>query len=280
MNEIKFNLQSYPPFLNKILCFYLKAREHPFKQRFVNLIVDFLGNKRLDLKTKDGFKMTLDLKDLIQRTIFFTGLWEAKLSDFIGKNITNEDVFFDIGCNVGYFSLLTASKALKVIAIDPDPNNIKVVEKNMVLNGFTNMNTQTFGLNDKNEKLTFYRANIANNGISGFTKRNVIDEFTTDVYSLDSLIYEQQLLPKPTFIKIDTEGWEEKILLGAKKLLATDPPRIIIFEAESLEDKSLTDFKKIEKILTAFHYKVTKSFNDDYGVNHIAVYSPENMTNA
>ena len=280
MNKIKFNLESYPPILNRILCFYLKAREHPFKQRIVNLIVDFLGNKRLDSKTNYGAKMSLDLRDLIQRTIFFTGLWEVKLSDFIAKNITSKDVFFDIGCNVGYFSLLTASKALTVIAIDPDPNNIKVVEKNMDLNGFKNMNTHTFGLNDKNEKLTFYRANMANNGISGFTKRNAVDEFTTDVYSLDSLIYDQQLLPKPTFIKIDTEGWEEKILLGAKKLLASDPPRIIIFEAESLEEKSLTDFKKIQTILTAYNYSITKTFDDDYGVNHIAVYNSENLINA
>ncbi|RYY00706.1 FkbM family methyltransferase, partial [bacterium] len=234
MNQIKFRLQSHPPLLNKMLCFYLKAREHPFKQRLVNLIIQSLGNKRLDLKTSYGFKMALDLRDLIQRTIFYTGLWEVKLSEFITKNLTNEDIFFDIGCNVGYFSLLTASKALTVISIDPDPNNIRVIEKNKALNGFSNINTYTFGLNDKDEKLIFYRANVANNGISGFTKRNAVDEFTTEVFSLDSLIYEQKLLPKPTILKIDTEGWEEKILLGAKNLLKSDPPRIIIFEAESL----------------------------------------------
>ena len=67
----EFKPQSYSPILNKILCFYLKAGKHPFRQKFISLITNFLGNKKLDLKTKYGFKIALDVRNLIQKTISF-----------------------------------------------------------------------------------------------------------------------------------------------------------------------------------------------------------------
>jgi len=214
--------------------------------------------------------MSLDLDDLVQRTIFYQKQWEPYLSEFFIKNINNKDVYYDIGCNVGYYSLLALKLGCEVYSFDPDPNNISVLKKNIRINGFTKIKTFQFGLGESNTVKTFYRANIANNGISGFNKINSTAELQSKIFTLDHLVYKENLA-KPTIIKIDTEGWEEKILLGASKLLTKNPPRIIVFESEQLEEKSLNNFDNINILLKVYNYKISETIIDDYGVNHIAI---------
>lgn len=263
-------MKRYNPLLNKLIVAYLRGPEHPIKQRLVSYLNKISGYRAVISETIYDVKMLLDVRDLVQNRIFFQRVWEPNLSAFIDAELKKDDVFFDIGCNVGYFSLLAAKKHVKTYAFDPDPKNIELVKFNQSLNQFDSLTTFNFGLGDENENLKFFRASLGNNGLSGFISRNATDSFDIPVLTLDRIVYTEKLVDPPTFIKIDTEGWEEKILHGAEKLLATDPPRIIIFESEFLGSESINDFYSIKEFLERFDYSIQKTLEDEYGINHIA----------
>ena len=144
-------MRLYQPFFNKIFEKYIKGPEHPMKQRIIGYIHRTFKYRRIKSKAKFNFFMSLDLRDIVQRKIFFNGEWEPNLTLFIENELKIQDVFFDIGCNVGYFSLLAAKKKTKVFSFDPDPNNIQVLKHNCDINGFENITILNFGLGDKNE---------------------------------------------------------------------------------------------------------------------------------
>src|SRR5438876_3842689 len=49
------------------------------------------------------------------------------------------DVVVDVGAHIGRYALRAASKASKVIAVEPDPSNFRLLERNVRLNGFSNV---------------------------------------------------------------------------------------------------------------------------------------------
>ncbi|WP_316736074.1 FkbM family methyltransferase [Pedobacter aquatilis] len=256
-------------FINELIVKYLRGKEHPFKQRIVSWFRSYLYNKRLIATTHSGFKMSLDLKDIIQKTIFFEQTWEPLLTNFLNLNLKADDVFYDVGCNVGYYSLLASTRSSEVIAFDPDPDNIVLLEQNIRINQSLNISSYTFGLDAVDGTRTFYRSSVHNNGLSGYNPRNVVASFDTELYSIDSLIQKLEF-PTPTVIKLDTEGWEENILLGAKILLRTNPPRLIIFESDSDYRTALNHKANIEEILSQYEYAITAELRDELGINYVA----------
>src|SRR6188768_1262234 len=64
---------------------------------------------RTAAKMRAGPSIAIQLPDQIQSRIYFFGIWEPEISDYIAKNLAAGDCFIDVGANVGYFSLLAAS---------------------------------------------------------------------------------------------------------------------------------------------------------------------------
>ena len=212
--------------------------------------------------------MALDLRDLIKNKIFFEGVWEPILSEYVINNISSADVFYDIGANVGYFSILAAKANAKVLAFEPDPVNVERIWYHQKINQLDKLEVNHMGIGEENKNLQFYRASILNNGQSGFINRNAVESMSVAVFTLDYLIYDQNF-PKPNFLKIDTEGWELKVLKGATKLLTLDPPKTIIFEWDGIGENS-ENVDSISQFLSQFNYQITQILNDDHGHNHVA----------
>jgi hypothetical protein len=51
--------------------------------------------------------------DIIGRSLYLSGVHEPNLTNFLYKNIKTDDVFFDIGANIGYYSLLASKLKAK-----------------------------------------------------------------------------------------------------------------------------------------------------------------------
>src|SRR5207244_3837576 len=78
-------------------------------------------------------------------------------------------VFFDIGSNIGYYSLLASSvtnKKIKVYAFEPMPSAHSFLVDNISLNNYDNIHPEKLALSDKKGKATFY--SIANEKFSHF----------------------------------------------------------------------------------------------------------------
>jgi FkbM family methyltransferase len=223
---------AYGQFLNRMLLGLYRSSDFPTRLRLLTSLERFSGSRRLQARTRYGFVMAVDREDLIQRSVLNDGVWEDECSEAIRWELRPEDVFFDVGSNVGYHSLLAlATGVRKVVAFDPDPLNCSVFKLNLMLNNWMNGECliQQCGVSDQEGAIRFYRSTLENIGRSGLTPRDVVDSFEIKTKTIDSMI-ERGEIPPPTVMKLDVEGWESRVLAGCRQLFQTAPPRCVFFE--------------------------------------------------
>jgi hypothetical protein len=103
-------------------------------------------------RTVFGAALAGRTKDLIQRHIFYFGVWEPNLTSFLASRLRDGDVFVDVGANIGYFSLL-ASRLVgrhgKVVAIEASPNIFAMLSANLARNGAANVEAINIAVSDR-----------------------------------------------------------------------------------------------------------------------------------
>lgn len=173
------------------------------------------------------------------------------------------DVVVDIGANIGFDSILLASKVGskgKVYAFEPDPINFSILKKNIKANKMKNIIAIRLAVSDKNGISHLFKSeeNYGDHRIyqsDSHEKKNKIKTI-----KLDNFIKE-----KVNLIKIDTQGWEPKVIMGAKKIIERDKP-IIFFEywPEGMKEAKLNAkwmMQFLEKI-----YKKIFLINDELNI--------------
>lgn len=248
---------TYGSFLSNLLTAYYRAPDHLLKQRLLSYFELIFGFKRIVVNTAYGFKFAVDKRDMTQRRILYEGIYEPEVSTIFMQNLKSDDVFYDVGANVGYYSCLASNiRVNSVVAFDPDPINCQIIALNSQLNNFdmSNLRIVQKGLGDKSKTSSWYRADVSNTGISGFELKNALASFDVEVDTIDYMITRDEI-PPPSVIKIDVEGWEENVIKGASTLLSDSPPRIIVFEAECGSDGVIIN-QSIIKILEKYGYNI------------------------
>lgn len=141
--------------------------------------------------------------------------------------------FLDLGANIGttglYFCKNLAPN-LKLLAFEPDPENYKMHRVNMILNDLEEItDLVNCGLGNEASELMLYR-NSTNTGTNGFIKQEQSTPIAiVKVIPLDSYLAENKIAAQDVkYIWIDTEGFEDKVLLGAKNLLRENPAPIFM----------------------------------------------------
>lgn len=77
-----------------------------------------------DIVLRNGVRMSVDTKDIVQRYLYQFGIWEPSLSGWLARTLRPGDVFVDVGANIGYYSLLAArlvGHLGSVVAIEASP---------------------------------------------------------------------------------------------------------------------------------------------------------------
>lgn len=158
------------------------------------------------------------------------------------STMTSEDIFFDVGANVGMYSVFAASlMGATVYAFEPESQNFAVLCKNILLN---KVQDKVYPLCAAiTNELTLSNLNLSrfdwDGGGSchsfgeevGFNLQPRISPFKQLVMGLglDQLI-EDYLLPVPTYLKVDVDGFEHKVINGASKLLLNPKLKTICIE--------------------------------------------------
>jgi FkbM family methyltransferase len=234
---------SYGYKFSDFLSAYYRGPDHPCKLRILGWIESLAGRKRIAVKTTAGFRFAVDRRDYIQNTVFQTGRWEDEIEDVLRLELREQDVLFDIGANVGYFSFFALQHACrKVVAFEPNPELQALFSFNMQLNGFSVERCELvrFALSDKQGNLVYQEGPVNNSGTGRLLVGTGSGGINVKVESLDSLL-ECSGLPLPTVIKLDVEGWEAHVLRGAEKLFRNSPPRVVLFEADCSKEARITD---------------------------------------
>ncbi len=179
---------------------------------------------RVPARLTRGFTLALDLADPVQRRMFFFGDYdERREADLISRVLAPGEVFWDVGANLGYFTLLAASTLKhtgRVVALEPSPGAYACLMENISRNPFANIQTFRLAATDREGEAVLYsvkgqpdgRANLFRAG-PGQTESTPVHTVTLDGWR------ERHNLPGPDFIKLDVEGAELAALTGARKTL-------------------------------------------------------------
>lgn len=184
------------------------------------------------------FGVTIRLyKDSILSKMIYYGFENEEL-EFTFNFLRKGDIFFDIGANIGLFSLVAAKRigeTGKIFAFEPSPKTFLRLKENIVLNKFENIIPLNLGLSNKIEKLPFNISETgydAWNSFAGNGSELLQKSIEVPVITLESFISEKKLSNIQLF-KIDVEGWEKFVLLGGEKYLRINSPVIILELTES-----------------------------------------------
>ncbi|HQJ56753.1 MAG TPA: FkbM family methyltransferase [Caldisericia bacterium] len=164
----------------------------------------------------------------------------------------DEGVFIDVGANIGSYSIRFARKLInrgQVISIEPEKNNLDILKKNIKLNRLKNIKVLEYLCSNVEQELPFY----INEGIGGHslevkTKKKIFIKSK----KIDSIIKELGI-DRVDLIKIDVEGHESKVLMGALNTLKKFHPKII-FESWDIEH-----LEEVKNVLYEFNYKIEKT---------------------
>lgn len=156
---------------------------------------------------------------------FISGRYEPEKTATIGANVRAGDVVFDVGAHVGYFTVLMSQLVRpggRIFAFEPRPLNQRFLERHLRVNGCDNVEVLHLSLGDRNGP-----ARLETRTGTGTGHLSEHGDLAVEMASVDELV-ESGRLPPPTFIKIDVEGGEVMVLEGARRVLETHRPRMVL----------------------------------------------------
>jgi FkbM family methyltransferase len=173
---------------------------------------------------------------------------EGDVNTLILKSLSEGDVFIDVGANIGYYSIL-AGKIVgergQVIALEPVPNTVKVLDLNIKLNNLKNIKTIPKAAWSNSSLLNIYLPG----GYYGWASHIKLHEskiLHTKAVPLDDV---SKKIPAIKLLKIDVEGSEYQVLIGAKETLKKT--KNVVMEVSENSDV-------IQRILKEATFKIRK----------------------
>jgi len=218
----------------------------------------------LKIKNAEGnvLKFKTNQTNFLTQLIFWEGGYHCfEYTDIFIRLIKKVNTFYDIGANIGYYSLIAAmeNQNIKVVGFEPASGPLYYFRENVRINNFSNIKVEPKALSDKvgqidfyeikNKKYRYLEHNLAgeSNAGSKTTGRNYVlnrvESTTLDNYV--STVVENKI----DLIKMDTEGTENLILEKSVNVIREMKPIII---CETIFN---TIEPELDKIMRSFGYE-------------------------
>jgi FkbM family methyltransferase len=187
-------------------------------------VVDYVPQLRL------GLRIECDPTNFIDRYILANGIWEPLVLSALHALVKPGDVCVDVGANAGYLSLVMAGlvgAAGKVLSFEPNRAIVPKFRRNLELNPSlqSRIELHTTGLG--REATTMFLAPDESEIVGNASLVSLAGAITTESIRVETL--DSHHLPRVDCMKIDVEGMELDVLMGASKTIAASRP-VIVFE--------------------------------------------------
>lgn len=189
----------------------------------------------------------------------YLGLHEFPDMGFLLHFLRKGDMFFDIGANIGSYTVLAAGEVgTQVMAFEPIPSTYKSLKNNIEVNKISGLvKALNVGVGAKAETLIFSEVHdTVNHVIPAGEKASAKNCIEVPVVAIDEIVNNNRI---PVLIKMDVEGFETEVLNGMSTTLKDGDLKGIIIELNGSGerygyDENLIHQKLINAGFKAFEY--------------------------
>jgi FkbM family methyltransferase len=194
---------------------------------------------------------------------------EPEMLDWLDENLLEGDVFFDVGANVGIYSIYAALRKPTAIiyAFEPEYSNLHQLKMNIINNDLLkNVIPFAIAISDQTGVSYLHIQDFTPGAALSTEQRGSINKtYGKDVVWKEGIVtstldyISDKVDIQPNLIKIDVDGNELKILNGGRKVFSNNNLRSIIIEMI----KTLPDYSGIKKYLNEQGFKLEKKFEEN-----------------
>lgn len=213
---------------------------------------DFIWN--LYLSNDITLQIPVNSKDIKSWQFALSYQWHdigLKITEeFLNKNISIEKTFLDIGANLGLRSLYSLSMGRKTILFEPNISLRPFTEQIFLKNKFSNFKIENLCLgneDDQTVKIYISQSSYLSSVLEQYAEKDtVVASRDVPISKIDTYVTKQ--LPKQEIglMKIDVEGFEKEVLLGAKGCLEQHRPAVMIEVQSSNSDFVFNFFNSLD----------------------------------
>jgi FkbM family methyltransferase len=196
--------------------------------------------------TVAGDTFDADLSSALEWQLWAFGGYRKHVAELFGYLVRPGDRCVDVGANIGVHTVRLArlvGDGGEVIAIEPDPDVVARINRNIALNGLTNVRVIGAAAGERTAEMRLYRPNPwdTNRAKASLIHHPYLTgvKTTVPVVTVDDVCAGQPV----ALIKIDVGGHETAVIRGAANTIATNAPSVVFeYAPKPLEDVALPPF--------------------------------------
>jgi FkbM family methyltransferase len=178
---------------------------------------------------------------------YWLGTYESATQECLIRELRPGAVFYDIGANAGFFTLLgcrCVGPQGRVFSFEPLPENAAVVRSQLQVNSVDNCTVVEAAVTDHVGIVGFCRGQDTSTAHIQRADDRLVGAVEAKAVTLDDFV---RTAPSPQFIKMDTEGAELSALKGACRLLGgvQAPKMLIEFHGEQLRQECMAILRSV-----------------------------------
>lgn len=201
---------------------------------------EWFGNRVANVQLSDG--RNLKLVSVGQNYLSFQLFWlgtqyyEPITTMVLQELLQPGDTFFDVGANIGFYSLMLAhtQPQIRVVAFEPNPKVHRLLKENIAVNGLRQVTCAPLALSDADGTATLFLSESDHSA----SLRPDFNEQSSAVLEVPALTLDtyitrmQPPLSGRLLVKLDVEGNETAVLSGMREALAAFQPDIVVEVAQ------------------------------------------------
>lgn len=199
--------------------------------------------------------------------------YEFDLQQLVLREIEQGQLIFEIGSNIGQYTLLMAEQtgpSGTIVCVEPDSDNFAFLERNVNDNKLANVILLHKAIGEREGQMEFYKDTVTGGRMSSLLRKHTGNHFqgkteSVSVSTLTALIGEYGT---PDLIKVDTEGAETMIFASVPELPITTTYFVEVREETAKEIFTMFRKQGFSIVSLDHHMKPIQSENDLSGFDN------------
>lgn len=222
-----------------------------------------------------GCNFTLDLGDGVESNVFWERYEDDTLRAWLA-HVHASGTVFDVGANIGVFSLVAARRGARVFAFEPNPATFGRLRANLRANEFGRLVVaDPRALSDSDGVATLYddvnaSRSLRNSGVASLSPLNAAGVGRKVELTTIDRVVEREDLTRLDCIKMDIQGAELSALRGASTTLRTLRPVVIMEYDATCANNMGWSRNDLDEFLNTVGYRVADSHELNLVLKHSA----------